>query len=98
MSDSDDPPEGGVGEPLTGPHTPAVEAQVQPGAAADEVDDGVGIGTGRVTHEVGVTFLFTRRQKRQKGNRLFYWKLLVPIEGASMGCIFARALVLVEDT
>ena len=39
MSDSDDPPEGGVGEPLTGPHTPAVEAQVQPGAVADEVDD-----------------------------------------------------------
>ena len=39
MSDSDDPPEGGVGEPLTGPHTPAVEAQVQPGAVADEVQD-----------------------------------------------------------
>ena len=40
MSDSDDPPEDSVGEPLGDPHTPAVQAQVQPGAAADEVDDG----------------------------------------------------------
>ena len=39
MSDSDDPPEDSVGEPLGDPHTPAVQAQVQPGAAADEVDD-----------------------------------------------------------